>query len=97
MIVYMSKNQHLKLRVFSWVLFSWIYCALEDGENKTLEKIFTYTVIQYSQRHSMINHCDRHACIIHLGDLDLSFVILNIYGQNFYRRITFLSDTDTVQ
>jgi hypothetical protein len=32
--------------------------------------------IQYSQRHSVINHCDRH--ITHLSDLDISFVLLNI-------------------
>jgi hypothetical protein len=40
--------------------------------NATLNNI---SVIQYSQRHSMINHCDR--CITHLGDLDISFVLLN--------------------
>jgi hypothetical protein len=32
--------------------------------------------IQYSQRHSVINHCDRR--INHLGDFDISFVLLNI-------------------
>jgi hypothetical protein len=32
--------------------------------------------VQYSQRHSMINHSDRR--ITHLGDLDISFVLLNI-------------------
>ena len=32
--------------------------------------------IQYSQRHSVINHCDRH--ITHLSDTDISFVLLNI-------------------
>ena len=32
--------------------------------------------IPYSQRHSVINHCDRR--ITHLGDLDRSFVLLNI-------------------
>jgi hypothetical protein len=34
---------------------------------------------QYSQRHSVINHCDR--CITHLGDLDKSFVLLNIFSK----------------
>jgi hypothetical protein len=36
--------------------------------------------IQYSTvRDSMINHCDRcTCCITHLGDLDISFVLLNI-------------------
>jgi hypothetical protein len=34
--------------------------------------------VQYSQRHSMINHqhCDRH--ITHLSDLDIAFILLNI-------------------
>ena len=32
--------------------------------------------VQYSQRHSMINHSDRR--ITHLGDLDISFVLYNI-------------------
>ena len=34
--------------------------------------------IQYSQRHSVINHCDRR--ITHLGDLNIhvSFALLNI-------------------
>jgi hypothetical protein len=35
-----------------------------------------YKELQYSQRHSEINHCDRD--ITHLGDLDISFVYLNI-------------------
>ena len=35
-----------------------------------------YKGLQYSQRHSVINHCDRR--ITHLGDLDISFVLLNI-------------------
>ena len=34
-------------------------------------------MVQYSQRHTMINHCDRH--ITHLGDLDISFVLLIRY------------------
>ena len=38
--------------------------------------------IQYSQRHIMINHCDRH--ITHLSNLDISFVLLNKYLQNFF-------------
>jgi hypothetical protein len=32
--------------------------------------------VQYSQRYSVINHCDRR--ITHLGDLDIFFVLLNI-------------------
>jgi hypothetical protein len=32
--------------------------------------------VQYSQRHTMINHCDTR--ITHLGDMDISFVLLNI-------------------
>ena len=35
--------------------------------------------IQYSQRHSVINHCDRR--INHLGDFDISFVLLNKFSQ----------------
>ena len=33
-------------------------------------------VLQYSQRHTMINHCDRR--ITHLSDTDISFVLFNI-------------------
>ena len=32
--------------------------------------------LQYSQRHTMINHSDRR--ITHLGDLDISFVLLDM-------------------
>ena len=35
--------------------------------------------VQYSQRHTMINHCDRR--ITHLGDLNTSFVLLNIFSK----------------
>ena len=39
--------------------------------------LFIYIhILQYSQRHSVINHCDKY--ITHLGDLDISFVLLNI-------------------
>jgi hypothetical protein len=34
------------------------------------------TRIQYSQRHTIINHCDRR--ITHLSDTDISFVLSNI-------------------
>ena len=34
-------------------------------------------LIQYSQRHSVINHCDKH--ITHLVDLDISFALLDIF------------------
>jgi hypothetical protein len=59
----------------------------------------------------VINHCDRR--ITHLSDLDISFVVLNIFSKFLViliqysqrhsvinhcdRRITPLSDTDTVQ
>jgi predicted ATPase len=45
---------------------------------KKKEERYTNEVqyIQYIQRHSVINHCDRR--ITHLGDLDISFVLLNI-------------------
>ena len=46
-------------------------------------QFYTYNVynlhacnVQYSQRHTMINHCDR--CITLLSELDISFVLLNI-------------------
>ena len=35
--------------------------------------------IQYSQRHSVINHCDRRITL--LSDLDISFVLLNIFSK----------------
>ena len=34
---------------------------------------------QYSQRHSILNHGNRLTCITHLGDLDISLVLLNIH------------------
>ena len=36
----------------------------------------TVREIQYSQRHTVINHCDRH--ITHLSDTDITFILLNI-------------------
>ena len=39
----------------------------------------------YSQRHSMINHCDRR--ITHLGDMNISFVLCNI-SSNFLLWVT---------
>ena len=36
----------------------------------------TVREIQYSQRHTVINHCDR--LITHLSDTDISFILLNI-------------------
>jgi hypothetical protein len=33
--------------------------------------------IQYSQRHSVINHCDRHITL--LSDTDISFVLFNLF------------------
>jgi hypothetical protein len=41
---------------------------------KYIERPYSY--LQYSQRHSMINHRDN--CITRLGDLDISFVITSI-------------------
>ena len=35
--------------------------------------------VQYSQRHTMINHCDRRITL--LGDLNTSFVLLNIFSK----------------
>jgi hypothetical protein len=42
----------------------------------TLEDIFCSNKLQYSQRHTMINHCDRR--ITHLSDTDIYFVLFNI-------------------
>ena len=33
--------------------------------------------IQYSQRHSVINHCDRHITL--LSDTDISFGLFNLF------------------
>ena len=46
--------------------------------NKSRNKsMFSFLyVIQYSQRHTMINHCDRR--INHLSDTDISFILFNI-------------------
>jgi hypothetical protein len=37
---------------------------------------YYYVFLSTVQRHSVINHCERQ--ITHLGDLDISFVLLNI-------------------
>jgi len=57
-----------------------------DDEDKSREKLKRVLLgwrkskieylLQYRQRHSVINHCDRH--ITHLGDLDISFDLLDI-------------------
>ena len=42
-----------------------------------------FTMPKYSSlRHSMIHHSDRH--ITHLGDLDISFVLLKISSNFFF-------------
>jgi hypothetical protein len=50
--------------------------SILNPEPKTCLKLFLNLKLQYSQRHTMINHCDRR--ITHLSDLDISFVLLNI-------------------
>ena len=35
--------------------------------------------LQYRQRRSVLNHCDRR--ITHLDDLDISFVLFNIFSK----------------
>ena len=47
--------------------------------------------LQYSQRHTMINHCDRR--ITHLGDLNISFVLLNIFSKFLLHLECYLSTT----
>ena len=39
--------------------------------------IFYTGQLQYSQRHSVINHCDRHITL--LSDTDISFVLFNLF------------------
>jgi hypothetical protein len=49
------------------------------GQRSRLVKVdFAFSLVktQYSQRHTMINHCDR--LITHLGDTDIYFVLFNI-------------------
>ena len=51
----------------------------EDAENyygDGMNILSLLVLLQYSQRHSVINHCDRR--ITHLDDLDISFVLLKI-------------------
>ena len=68
-------NYYLKVISKLWFLFCFV-CVIVYL--KKLEERYTNEVqyIQYIQRHSVINHCDRR--ITHLGDLDISFVLLNI-------------------
>ena len=40
-----------------------------------------FPLIQYRQRHTMINYCDR--LITHLSDTDISFVLLIIFSKFF--------------
>ena len=49
-------------------------------------------LLQYRQRHSMKNHCDRH--ITHLGDLDISFVLLHISSKFLLPFRVFLTITE---
>jgi hypothetical protein len=39
--------------------------------------LFLVILIQYSQRHSVINHCDR--CITLLSDTDISFALFTLF------------------
>jgi len=55
------------------------FLYIKQQKHKTKQKhIFVTPLsnIQYSQRHNVINHCDRR--ITHLGDLNISFVLLDI-------------------
>ena len=36
-----------------------------------------YIHVQFSQRHSVINHCDRHITL--LSDTDMSFGLFNLF------------------
>jgi hypothetical protein len=42
-------------------------------------RLLLHISVQYSQRDTMINHCDR--CNTRLGDLDISFVLLDIISK----------------
>jgi hypothetical protein len=55
--------------------------------------LFLVILIQYSQRHSVINHCDRPITL--LSDTDT--VVRHSMMNHCDRRITILSNTDTVQ
>ena len=39
--------------------------------------LFLVILIQYSQRHSVTNHCDRRITL--LSDTDISFVLFNLF------------------
>ena len=50
---------------------------MESYENG--KKIFSDVIYNTVKRHSMINHCDRRITL--LGDLDISFVLLNTFSK----------------
>ena len=50
---------------------------MESYENE--KKIFPDVIYSTVKRHSVINHCDRSITL--LGDLDISFVLLNIFSK----------------
>jgi hypothetical protein len=65
----------LEMLYFSCLMHGTCRGIIKVTVNYKLEK----TVLQYSQRHDVINHYDRR--ITHLGDLDISFVLLNIFSK----------------
>jgi len=48
-----------------------------DGKNSSGHWLKSGDLIYSSQRHTVINHCDRR--ITHLGDIDISFALFNIF------------------
>ena len=59
-----------------WMILSKMCLLCVDWKSMMATTARHSFIIQYSQRHSVINHCDRR--ITHFGDLDISFVLLNI-------------------
>ena len=61
-----------------------IFASIQKEKQTWSQKLYwceTY-IVKYSQRHDVINYCDRR--ITCLGDLDIAFVLLNIDLQNFF-------------
>ena len=51
-------------------------CNMTIVTNVKLVQI-SYTLLQYSQRHSVINHCDRRITL--LSNTDISFGLFNLF------------------
>ena len=60
-----------------------IYCLCFSLKINKLQFFFTEFIvkisIQYSQRHSVINHCDRHITLLSDTCTDISFSLFNLF------------------